>query len=153
MEAVQYSDIDLRAVESTISLVEFPADPPGASELIQGFLQARLGTIPRLDFAHVLLWAGRELELESEAKQAVEITHKVEQVGHFGLDLVLAADLVDQYILKSKLQVVIVLTYVGIILLEPSHSGQATQGTACLISVQHAKISVSKRQFLVASFL
>ena len=46
-----------------------------------------LGLVPRLEFAEVVIGAGRQLELEIEAEEAVDMLHEVEQLRNLLFDL------------------------------------------------------------------
>lgn len=89
----QNSDIDLGPIKGTITRVELPRNTlRGSGKLIEGFLEARLSPVPRLDLAHELFRAGGQLQPECEPQHAVEGAHKVEKIVNLLLDLVLAAD-------------------------------------------------------------
>ena len=46
-----------------------------------------LGLVPRLELAEVVIGAGRQLELEIEAEEAVDMLHEVEQLRNLLFDL------------------------------------------------------------------
>ena len=46
-----------------------------------------LGLVPRLELAEVVIGAGRQLELEIEAEEAVDVLHEVEQRAELVGDL------------------------------------------------------------------
>ena len=93
MGTYQNSDINLRPVEGTITSVQLPRHTGILSgELVEGFLEARLGGVPGRDLSEVLVRARGQLEPECETQHAVEGAHEVEEIVNLLLDLVLAAD-------------------------------------------------------------
>lgn len=136
VEAVQHSDINLGAVEGTITRVELPRDTTilvRGSKLVKSLLKTRLGAVPCLDLTKELFWASRKLELECEAEDTVELAHEVEEIGNFLLDLVLATE------------------DVGIILLESSYSGETAERTAGFVTVEDTEIGKAEGKFLVTA--
>ncbi len=79
-------DINLGAIESAITRVEFPGNLV-AAESSQGGLQHGLSLVPGLDLAEEALRAGGELQLESEAKLAVHGLEEIENTRYFLVNL------------------------------------------------------------------
>lgn len=78
-------DINLWSVESTILWVESPLAVSLSSKPVKSLSQLSLSLVPGLNLSEVLFWAGRQLELEGEAKSAVNLLQKVKET----LDLIL----------------------------------------------------------------
>ena len=86
-----------------------------------------------LDVTQELLRPGGELELVGESECFVDGLHEVQCPGHFLLDLVRTAE------------------DVGVVLLEPPHPGQPSQGSGKLVPVEDAKVCHPEGQVLVGT--
>lgn len=76
LEGIGNGDVNLRAVEGTIALVDVPVI---AHKLGHGGLELLLGVVPGLKLTQVVLGASREFQLEGEAKQTVDGLQEVKQ--------------------------------------------------------------------------
>lgn len=74
-------DVDLGAVEGTITRVQLPR----AARSVQGRLKSLLSSVPDLRFAQVLLGARAELHLKVEAEHTVDVVEE----GNGTIDLLL----------------------------------------------------------------
>jgi len=84
LQSVGNGDINLRAIEGTITLVEFPVI---TFKLGHRFAQLSLSVVPRLDVAKELLWPSGQLELKGKAEKAVNGLQEVEEAFDFRSDL------------------------------------------------------------------
>ena len=128
LEGVVDLTIDLGSVERTITVIEGPGHTTGVESLLEGCLRL----IPQIIASQTVLGPGRQLQLESESKDGVHVLEEVEHVLDLTGDLLGRAE------------------NVTVILLEASNSDKSAKGTRDLISVKHAKISVTKRQVTIA---
>mmetsp|Transcript_36658 Transcript_36658/g.109471 ORF Transcript_36658/g.109471 Transcript_36658/m.109471 type:complete len:391 (-) Transcript_36658:844-2016(-) len=126
-QGVLQLDVDLRAVERPVPLI----DAPGLASLVQRLLQLRLSLCPELLASQRLLGARAEGQGELEAEELVDVKDEIQGSADLLSDLVLAAE------------------DVGVILLETAHTGEAGEGAAELVPVEHAKGCQSERQLPV----
>lgn len=84
LQGIGDGDIDLRSVESAVTLVDGPV---GALEVRHGLLQLLFGVVPGLDLTQIFLRTGRELQLEGETEQAVDGLQEIEKSFNFRSDL------------------------------------------------------------------
>eukprot|EP00123_Amoebidium_parasiticum_P006088 comp17140_c0_seq1/m.15944 comp17140_c0_seq1/g.15944 ORF comp17140_c0_seq1/g.15944 comp17140_c0_seq1/m.15944 type:complete len:345 (+) comp17140_c0_seq1:800-1834(+) len=122
-------DVDLWAVESTITGVELVA----LAQCIQALLQLRLSPVPQLQFTHVLLGPGRQLERKRETKQPIHVLDKIKRMVDFVLDLIVGTE------------------NVCIVLLESPHTGKAVQCPRELVAVKDTKIGHADGQLTPAA--
>jgi hypothetical protein len=101
LQGIKDLDIDLGPIEGTISWVLFP----GLSKFIEGFSERTFCLVPKSVVSEFVLGPCRELKLEFEAEDAINMVKEVEDAKDFGHDLVGCT--------KD----------VSIILLEPANSG------------------------------
>jgi len=128
-ERIVNLDIDLWSVESAISVVELP----WLAKLDQSIFKCFLSSIPEFVRTETLFRSGGKLELEGEAEDTIDVFEEVERLHHFVHELLWGAE------------------DVSIVLLETTNAGKARQGTGDFVSMQHAKVSQSKRQLSVRS--
>lgn len=79
-QSVGNGDIDLRAIEGTITLVEFPVV---TLKLGHRFAQLSLGVVPRLNVTQELLWTSGQLELKGKAEKAVNGLQEIKETFDF----------------------------------------------------------------------
>ena len=79
LQSITNGDIDLGTVESAIARVH----PPWIAKGIQGFFQLTLGAIPRFDFTQETIGSCRQLQLEGEAKYAVDVLQEFQTALNF----------------------------------------------------------------------
>lgn len=72
LQRIGDGNVNLWSVEGPIAGIEFPLGPSLCCEQLQCYLQLVFGLVPRLDLAEEVIRTGRELELEGEAKSAVD---------------------------------------------------------------------------------
>ena len=77
----------LWSIEGTISRIQLPLITASCSKLLQGSLQLVLGMIPSRDFPNILLRPGRELQLESKAKDSINCLQEIKETMDFSSDL------------------------------------------------------------------
>ncbi|KAI6760208.1 hypothetical protein HG531_013409 [Fusarium graminearum] len=87
LQGIEQGDINLGAVESTITGVELPLSTGLLSKGLEGLLKFFLGRIPGGNITNVLFGSGGELELECEAENSVNAAQKVESRLNFLSDL------------------------------------------------------------------
>ena len=102
LQGIKDLDIDLWSIEGTISWVLFP----GLSKFIESFSECTFCLVPKGVVSEFVLGPRRELKLEFEAEDAIDMVKEVEDTKDFGHDLVGCTE------------------DVSIILLEPAHSGE-----------------------------
>merc|ERR1711920_397330 len=120
-------NVYLWAIERTVTLLQ----TPWLAGSIKSFSQLLLGTVPKLNAAKRLLGPCAERECELKTKYTVDVEDKLESRGDLILDLFFGA--------KD----------VRIVLLEPAHSGKASQGAAQFISVENAEVSKPHGQLAI----
>lgn len=74
-ERIADGNVDLRPIERAVARVELPL---AGILLIKGTLELRLGLVPRLNRPKVVVGACRELELEVEPEETVDVLQEVE---------------------------------------------------------------------------
>lgn len=121
LQRIEQLDIDLRAVEGTVSWVQLP----GLSKVVECFLQRFLGFVPLGIVTEPCLWPRGELEFILESKNAVNVLQEIEDFHDLDHDLLHGT--------KDM----------GIILLEASDTSKSGQGTGHFISMKDAKITKS----------
>ena len=126
-EAVFQMEVDLRAVERTVALV----DDIGLAKLVERGDEAVCRNLPLLVRADVILRHGGQLHVVLEAEERV---HIVDELGH-ALDLVL--DLIGRH------------EDVRIVLREAADAEQAVQGAGQLMAVHDAELADTQRQVTV----
>jgi len=84
LQGISDGDIDLRSIESAVTLVDGPV---ATLEVRHGLLQLLFGVVPRLNLAQILLRTGRELQLEGETEQAIDGLQEIEEALNFRSDL------------------------------------------------------------------
>ena len=143
LEGISDGDINLRSVESAITLVDGPVI---ALEVRHGLLQLLFGVVPRLNLTQILLGTGRELQLEGETEQAIDGLQEIEETLNFRSDLHLFLVLFFEHkITKWGFSYLILCTEnVSIVLLELADTSKTTQGTRSLITVQNTKVCDSQ---------
>ena len=121
-------DVDLGPVKGSVAVVEGPLE----AAIVQGDLKCTLCLVPQFITAKPVLWPRRQLQLEREVKDGVNVLQEVQTVRNLARDLIRCAE------------------NVSIILLEPSDTDQSTEGTRDLVSVQSAEIGVAQGQVTIA---
>ena len=130
-ERVLQVEVDLRAVEGAVALVELVIH----AKLRQSRLQAVLRSLPVLIGAHGVVGAGGKLHMVLEAELLV---HRVDK-AHDAHDLV--GELVGAH------------EQVRIVLVEAAHAEQAVQGAAHLVAVHRADLAGADGQVAIAARL
>ena len=128
-ERVGHVQVDLRAVEGAVARVEHVLEPAP----VERGLQRRLGEVPLLLGAELVVGPGRELEVRVEPEEVVEVLRVVEAAEDLVLDLLAGAE-----------DVRVVLGHVP----DP---GQAVQGAGPLVAVERRRLGVAERQLPVAA--
>jgi hypothetical protein len=100
-------NVDLGAVESTISMVV----SPGSTELVQCIFESFFSFVPLGIISETLLGSSRELELEGKTENSIDVIKEIKNSHNFVREGFNSAE------------------NVSIILLESSYTGQARQGT------------------------
>ena len=126
-EAVFQMEVDLRAIERTVALV----DDIGLAKLVERGDEAVCRNLPLLVRANVILRHGGQLHVVLEAEERV---HVVDELGH-ALDLVL--DLIGRH------------EDVRIVLREAADAEQAVQGAGQFMAVHDAEFADTQRQVAV----
>jgi len=119
--------VDLGSVESTITMVESPGD----AGFVKSILEGLLSDIPSLLRSEFVLGTGRELKLESESENGVDVKQEVQSVGDLILDLLHGTE------------------DMGVILLEASNSDKTAQSARDFVSVKDTEVSVSQRKITI----
>jgi len=119
--------VDLGSVEGTITMVECPGD----TGIVKSILKGLLSNIPSFFRSEFVLRAGRELELESESKDGVDVEQEVQSAMYLSSDLVHGTE------------------DMGIILLEASNSNKTAQSTGDLVSMEDTEVSESHREITI----
>lgn len=114
-------DVDLGSVKGAVTMVEGPWE----SAIVQGNLKCFLRLVPQIIAAKPVFRPRRQLHLEREVKNGVNMLQEVENVRNLARNLLRCAE------------------NVSIILLEPSDTDQPTEGPRDLISMQRAEISIT----------
>ena len=127
-ECILDLNVDLRAVECTIALLE----TPGLARLFESLDQLSLRLLPQLISADRLFGPRRQLDVILEAEESVDAVQELEACAYLVLELIWAAE------------------HMRIVLLEPAHPSEARERPSQLIAVQNAEISDSDRQVPVA---
>mmetsp|Transcript_4921 Transcript_4921/g.7413 ORF Transcript_4921/g.7413 Transcript_4921/m.7413 type:complete len:275 (-) Transcript_4921:418-1242(-) len=122
-------DINLGTIKRSITGILPPISL--TSKFVHRVCQSSLGTIPKLLFTKSLRWSGGKFKLVSHSKSGVHFFHKIESPEDLFLDLIFTA--VD----------------VSIILHKTSDTGESSQCTAQLVSVQDTKVGQTKWQVTV----
>lgn len=90
-----------------------------------------LSLVPDCDISEEFLGAGGEGHRKVEAKDPVHVLEEIDGALDLRVDLVGRAE------------------DVGVILLEPAHTGESSEGTAQLIAVEHSEIGHPQRKLAV----
>ena len=117
-------EVDLRPVEGPGALVDAPRD----FELVERRGQRRLRLAPGRLRAERLLGPRRELDVDLlETERAVDLEDHVHHHVHLGLDVLLGAE------------------YVGVVLRERPHPGEAGGLAGALVAMQPPEVGVADR--------
>mmetsp|Transcript_63967 Transcript_63967/g.164651 ORF Transcript_63967/g.164651 Transcript_63967/m.164651 type:complete len:517 (-) Transcript_63967:590-2140(-) len=130
-KCILQGDVDLRAVERSIALVESPLFPGR----VQSLSQLLLGAVPELDAAEGLLWPRAQLQGKFEAEELVHVEDKAQGRRDLAADLVLAAE------------------DVRVVLLEAAHTSESGERPAQLVAVQHTEGGQAQRQLSIGARL
>ena len=130
-DAVHQMEVNLRAVEGSVSLV----DDIGKTQLVQSSLKGRGRHLPVLVASHGILGTGGQLHMVLEAEQGIGI---IDQSYH-ALDLIL--DLLRRH------------ENMRIVLGEAAHTHQAMQLAGFLVTVHQAKLTHADGQIPVGTGL
>lgn len=84
LKSISNGDVNLRAIECTIALVNRPVF---TLELGHRRLELLLSIVPGLEVAEILLWASGKLQLESKAEQSVDGLEEIKETLDLGGDL------------------------------------------------------------------
>ena len=122
-------DVDLGTVEGAVAGVDAPSALAG--EGIHGPGERGLGTVPKGHVAESLLGPGGQFELVGHSKRSVDTLHELQGSLDLFLDLVLPAE------------------DVAIVLLEPTDTSEAGEGTGKLVAVEGAKVGEAEGQVAV----
>jgi hypothetical protein len=133
LESVRDGDIDLGAVEGTITRVELPLGTTSSDELIESLSELSFSLVPGGNITKMALRTGGKLHLEGETELAIDGTEEVEETENLRLDLVLGTE------------------NVGVVLLEATDSGKTSEGTRSLVTVKNTEIGNSHGQFSVTT--
>jgi hypothetical protein len=129
LESIEYLDVDLRSVESTITWVLLP----GLSEFVQRLSKGCLGLIPHRVITELVSWSCGKIEFELETENTIDVFKEVEDTKDFSHDLVRHAE------------------DVGIILLEPADTSETRKSASDLISVEDTEVTVPDGQLFVGA--
>mmetsp|Transcript_14766 Transcript_14766/g.40378 ORF Transcript_14766/g.40378 Transcript_14766/m.40378 type:complete len:603 (-) Transcript_14766:35-1843(-) len=127
-EGVVDVEVDLGAVEGAVLGVELPVLARRLLVGVERRGELPLRLVPRLELAHVLLGPGGEEHVVLEAELAVDEVDEAQHVLDLLLDVLLLAE------------------DVRVVLLEPAHAGEAGEGAAELVAVQHAEVGEAPGQ-------
>ena len=130
-DRVGHVEVDLRAVERAVALVQLVLEPAA----LERALERVLGLVPHLLRAHALLGARGQLEPRLEAELVVDEEAEVEAAQHLLLDLLLGAE------------------HVGVVLGDVAHPQQAMERAAGLVAVHEALLGVADREVAVGARL
>ena len=130
-DRVGHVQVDLRAVERAVALVDLVHEPA----LVERLLQRRLRAVPHLLGADPLLGAGGELQPRLEPEPLVDREAELEGADDLFLDLLLGAE------------------DVGVVLRDVADPEQAVQRAGRLVAVHEALLGVADRQVAVGAAL
>ena len=130
-DRVGHVQVDLRAVEGAVALVEVVLD----AALVERALQRRLGAVPHLLGADPLRGPGGELQPRLEAERVVDRVAEVQAAVDLLRDLLLGAE------------------DVGVVLGDVADAQQPVQRAARLVAVHEALLGVADRQVAVGAAL
>ena len=128
LERAQHLDVNLGAVEGTITMVV----GPWLAKVVKSSLEGFFGLVPLFLSSETVLWARRKLQLVLEAKETVDVLKEVKRLLNLAGELLLGAE------------------NVSIVLLEATNSDQTIEGARDLVSVEHTKVGVPERQVTIA---
>ena len=128
VERVEHVQVDLRPVEGAVALVHDVLEPAPLERGGEG----RLGDVPLLVGAELVLRPRRELDLDLEPELVVDRVAELEAAEHLVLDLLGRAE------------------DVRVVLREHPHAQQAVERAGQLVAVQHARLGHPQRQLAVA---
>ena len=126
-DGVLHLDVDLRAVEGAVALVDVVGEAPARTGLLQRFG----GVLPHVVGADGLVRARGDLGLVGEAEGAHDVVHQLQDGDH----------LVDHLILGAE--------DVGVVLGEAAGAKQAVDHAGHLVAVHGAELEVAQRQVAV----
>jgi hypothetical protein len=106
-------------------------ESPGDAGFVKSILEGLLSNIPSLLRSEFVLGTGRELKLESESENGVDVKQEVQSVGDLILDLLHGTE------------------DMGVILLEASNSDKTAQSAGDFVSVKDTEVSVSQRKITI----
>ena len=132
-ERVLHLEVDLRAVEGAVALVDFVI--AFAVLAVEDLLELFFRNIPRLDVAHKVVGARRKLRLAAHAERRIDLVGDVHDVAHLSGDLVFHEE-----------GVVVVLT-------EELHAEKAVELARLLLAVDDVDRVVANRQIAVGARL
>ena len=132
-ERVLHLEVDLRAVEGAVALVDFVIAL--AVLAVEDLLELFFRNIPRLDVAHKVVGARRKLRFAAHAERRIDLVGDVHDVAHLSGDLVFHEE-----------GVVVVLT-------EELHAEEAVELARLLLAVDDVDRVVADRQVAVGARL
>src|SRR5699024_9609182 len=126
-DAVMQVEVDLRAIEGTVALV----DLVGTIQAVQSLTQSVGCSLPVLITAHGVLGTGGQFQVVFEAEYLVNAVNEVDN----------AEDLIHQLIGSAE--------DVGIVLSEAADTHQAMQGAAELMTVYNTQLTHADGQVTI----
>lgn len=127
LKSIEYLDVDLRSVESTIARVLLP----GLSEFVEGLSKGSLGLVPHRVITELISRSCGEIEFELETENTIDVIKEVKDTKDFSHDLAGHAE------------------DVGIILLESAHTSETRESASDLISVEDTEVTVSDGKLFI----